>query len=63
MYIFYSLDVYNWRSKGVRVLVWTVNHPVEKTHLARNVKIAYFTDTLVGEATIHGVRKSVITPR
>lgn len=43
----------DWREKGVRVIAWTVNHPVEKQHLARVLKVTYMTDTLTGESTTH----------
>ncbi|ERL90809.1 hypothetical protein D910_08155, partial [Dendroctonus ponderosae] len=43
-------SVLDWRSKGVRVMAWTVNSPIEKQHTARNLKITYLTDTLTGEA-------------
>ncbi|KRT84830.1 hypothetical protein AMK59_1171, partial [Oryctes borbonicus] len=42
--------VQDWREKGVRVIAWTVNHPVEKQHFARVLKITYMTDTLTGES-------------
>ncbi|GJQ88100.1 hypothetical protein Trydic_g13110 [Trypoxylus dichotomus] len=41
--------VQDWREKGVRVIAWTVNHPVEKQHFARVLKVTYMTDTLTGE--------------
>ncbi|XP_017771425.1 PREDICTED: glycerophosphodiester phosphodiesterase 1 isoform X2 [Nicrophorus vespilloides] len=51
---FMSADVVmNWRRKGVRVCAWTVNHPAEKQYCSKILKIAYFTDTLVGEGTAH----------
>ncbi|KAH1021589.1 hypothetical protein HUJ04_011084 [Dendroctonus ponderosae] len=46
-------SVLDWRSKGVRVMAWTVNSPIEKQHTARNLKITYLTDTLTGEASTH----------
>lgn len=48
-----SKVVSDWRDKGVRVVAWTVNHPVDKQYLARSVKITYMTDTLTGESTVH----------
>lgn len=45
--------IMEWRQKGVRVMAWTVNSPMEKQHLARNLKITYLTDTLTGENTTH----------
>lgn len=45
--------IVRWRSKGVRVMVWTVNSPIEKQHITRNLKITYLTDTLTGECSAH----------
>jgi glycerophosphoinositol glycerophosphodiesterase len=45
--------VLDWRKRGVRVMAWTVNTPVEKQYLARVLKITYLTDTLTGEGTTH----------
>ncbi|XP_074038862.1 glycerophosphodiester phosphodiesterase 1 isoform X2 [Leptinotarsa decemlineata] len=45
--------ILDWRDKGVRVIAWSVNSPIEKQHLARNLKISYLTDTLTGETTVH----------
>lgn len=52
---FYREAVLKWRNKGVRVLPWTVNSPIEKQHIARNLKITYLTDTLIGENTVHSM--------
>lgn len=43
----------DWRDRGVRVIAWTVNQPVEKQHCSRILKITYMTDTLIGETTAH----------
>lgn len=54
--------VNNWREKGLRVIAWTVNHPVEKQHFSRILKLTYMTDTLIGESTAHtnnNARKNV----
>lgn len=56
---FYSEAMYNWRSRGIRVMAWTVNHPIEKQHFSRNYRLTYLTDTLIGEASAHSVRKSL----
>ncbi|KAK9711654.1 hypothetical protein QE152_g25336 [Popillia japonica] len=48
-----SSVVTEWREKGVRVIAWTVNHPVEKQHFSRVLKVTYMTDTLTGESTTH----------
>ncbi|KAF7266908.1 glycerophosphodiester phosphodiesterase 1 [Rhynchophorus ferrugineus] len=45
--------VLNWRNKGVRPIVWTVNTPTEKQYVTRVLKLTYLTDTLTGENTIH----------
>ncbi|XP_050296888.1 glycerophosphodiester phosphodiesterase 1 [Anthonomus grandis grandis] len=45
--------ILKWRSKGVRVMAWTVNSPTEKQHISRNLKITYLTDTLTGELSAH----------
>lgn len=45
--------VNQWRNKGVRVMAWTVNSPLEKQYFSRTLKITYLTDTLVGESTAH----------
>ncbi|GLV31947.1 uncharacterized protein CBL_07707 [Carabus blaptoides fortunei] len=45
--------VNDWRNRGVRVIAWTVNHPVEKQHCSRILKITYMTDTLIGETSAH----------
>lgn len=52
-HFFCSKTVLDWRAKGVRVIAWTVNHPLEKQHFSRTLKITYLTDTLIGEATAH----------
>ncbi|CAG9857269.1 unnamed protein product [Phyllotreta striolata] len=44
-----------WNSLGVRVMAWTVNSPIEKQHMTRNLQITYLTDTLTGENTVHNV--------
>nr|CAH7764780.1 unnamed protein product [Callosobruchus chinensis] len=45
--------ILQWKKKGVRVIPWSVNSPIEKQHIARNLKISYLTDTLTGENTVH----------
>lgn len=45
--------VADWEAKGVRVVAWTVNHPVEKQHFARVLKVTYLTDTLTAEGSTH----------
>ncbi|KAL3278618.1 hypothetical protein HHI36_016158 [Cryptolaemus montrouzieri] len=45
--------VLDWRNKGVRVMAWTVNSPIEKQYLAKILKITYLTDTFTGESTTH----------
>jgi glycerophosphoinositol glycerophosphodiesterase len=35
-----------WRQKGVRVIAWTVNDPLEKAHLRYNLGVQCLTDTL-----------------
>lgn len=49
----YSRLVEEWRERGVRVVAWTVNHPIEKQHFARILKVTYMTDTLTGETSAH----------
>lgn len=54
MYELISSKILNdWREKGIRVIAWTVNHPVEKQHFSRNLKLTYMTDTLIGESNAH----------
>jgi len=38
--------VSDWRSKGVRVMAWTVNDPLEKAFLRHNRGVQVLTDTL-----------------
>lgn len=38
--------VSDWRQKGVRVMAWTVNSPLEKAYLRHSVGVQYLTDTL-----------------
>ncbi|KAK9879010.1 hypothetical protein WA026_003824 [Henosepilachna vigintioctopunctata] len=40
--------VLDWKNKGVRLMAWTVNSPIEKQFLAKILKITYLTDTLTG---------------
>ncbi|XP_066247349.1 glycerophosphodiester phosphodiesterase 1 [Euwallacea similis] len=47
--------IIQWRAKGVRVISWTVNSPIEKQHSVRNLKITYLTDTLTGEVSTHSI--------
>ncbi|CAH1109392.1 unnamed protein product [Psylliodes chrysocephalus] len=47
-----------WNSLGVRVIAWTINSPIEKQHMTRNLQITYLTDTLTGENTIHNLQSS-----
>lgn len=55
-FIFYYREaVIKWRAKGVRVIPWSINSPIEKQHVARNLKLTYLTDTLTGENTVHSV--------
>lgn len=49
----FSKTILDWRAKGIRVVAWTVNHPLEKQYCSRVLKITYLTDTLIGEATAH----------
>ena len=35
-----------WTRKGVRVMAWTVNCPVEKQFLTKKLGIKVFTDTM-----------------
>lgn len=49
----FSELILDWRKKGVRVMAWTVNIPVEKQYCARSLKITYLTDTLTGEMSTH----------
>jgi hypothetical protein len=51
--VIFRRAVLDWRKRGVRVMAWTVNTPVEKQYLARVLKITYLTDTLTGEGTTH----------
>ncbi|CAG9830582.1 unnamed protein product [Diabrotica balteata] len=53
-----SHAVQDWRSKGVRVMAWTVNSPIEKQYISRILKVTYLTDTLTGETTIHSTLQS-----
>jgi hypothetical protein len=41
--------VRQWRERGVRVMPWTVNLPLEKQYFSRILKVTYLTDTLIGE--------------
>jgi len=36
-----------WRKKDVEVIAWTVNDPVEKEFLLKNLRIPLVTDTLL----------------
>ncbi|XP_044761296.1 glycerophosphodiester phosphodiesterase 1-like [Coccinella septempunctata] len=45
--------ILDWRKKGVRVMAWTVNSPIEKQYLAKVLKITYLTDTFTGESSTH----------
>ena len=38
-----------WKERGVRVIPWTVNLPLEKQYCRRILKVTYLTDTLIGE--------------
>lgn len=57
MVYFFSEQIYSWYCKGVRVVAWTVNHPVEKQHFSRVYRISYMTDTLIGESNAHTLPK------
>lgn len=35
-----------WKDRGVKVIAWTVNHPVEKDYLSKWLQIPYITDTM-----------------
>jgi len=39
----------DWQQKGVRVVAWTVNNPVEKLYFESSLKITSMTDTLGGD--------------
>ncbi|KAJ9591832.1 hypothetical protein L9F63_001649, partial [Diploptera punctata] len=39
----------SWKNRGIRVIPWTVNLPLEKQYFTRILKISYITDTLIGE--------------
>jgi hypothetical protein len=41
-----------WKERGLRVLPWTVNLPLEKQYCTRILKVTYLTDTLIGEADV-----------
>ncbi|XP_069701333.1 glycerophosphodiester phosphodiesterase 1 isoform X2 [Periplaneta americana] len=41
--------VRRWKERGVRVMPWTVNLPLEKQYFSRILKVSYLTDTLIGE--------------
>ncbi|XP_018905037.2 glycerophosphodiester phosphodiesterase 1 [Bemisia tabaci] len=43
-------EITQWERKGLRVIAWTVNLPVEKMHYARVLGVSYITDTVVGDA-------------
>jgi len=38
--------VADWKSKGLRVMAWTVNNPLEKAYLKRELGVQVLTDTL-----------------
>lgn len=41
--------VRQWHDRGVRVMVWSVNLPSEKSHFSRLLRVTYFTDTFVAD--------------
>ena len=48
-FVSYREVVRRWRERGVRVMPWTVNLPLEKQYCRRILKVTYLTDTLIGE--------------
>uniref|UniRef100_A0A224XQU3 Putative glycerophosphoryl diester phosphodiesterase n=1 Tax=Panstrongylus lignarius TaxID=156445 RepID=A0A224XQU3_9HEMI len=38
-----------WKERNVRLYAWTVNNPLEKLHLSRNLGVGYFTDSMLGQ--------------
>ncbi|PSN53858.1 hypothetical protein C0J52_09955 [Blattella germanica] len=38
-----------WKDRGIRVIPWTINLPLEKQYFSRILKVSYFTDTIIGE--------------
>ncbi|XP_023725053.1 glycerophosphodiester phosphodiesterase 1 isoform X3 [Cryptotermes secundus] len=41
-----------WKERGLRVMPWTVNLPLEKQYFSRILKVTYLTDTLIGETDV-----------
>ncbi|XP_063228069.1 glycerophosphodiester phosphodiesterase 1 [Bacillus rossius redtenbacheri] len=39
-----------WQNRGLRVILWTVNMPLEKKYASSVLKVTYMTDTLLGTA-------------
>ncbi|XP_014257446.1 glycerophosphodiester phosphodiesterase 1 [Cimex lectularius] len=42
--------IYYWSKKNVRTIAWTVNSPLEKQYMVRELGIPYVTDTMLGNA-------------
>lgn len=42
-----------WRDRGIRPCVWTINKPVDKHYIHRTLKCTYLTDTLIGENSMN----------
>lgn len=38
-----------WKERGIRIIPWTVNLPLEKQYFSRILRISYLTDTIIGE--------------
>lgn len=38
--------VRRWQKNGIKILAWTVNHPIEKEFIRKSLQISFITDTL-----------------